>query len=1791
MKDAETLFVEPKDGVITSDELKERILAPEGYAVLTTEIGAGAVYKFSLDQSVASIKGKDKTVTYGASQWLTAGGAVETAMNNKKVVLNMLADAPEGGTIYLDEDHSYIAIAKNGFNVSVERATTTDLMVDEKTSEDGVTTYRAIRAVAQVDWYEEDEMYKPQLQHRIFETFKEAAGFAVEKNEDDEADAKVTILLATPSDLDPSDTYNLETGTLTVGGIATSTDLIAHITKDDTKDWAKQGELERGYYVWTIAETFTVSFDAGNGTPAPADQKVVYGKTADKPATDPVKKDAAGKVIPFVGWFVEKAGATQNAVFDDKYEAYDFSTPVTDNVTIVAIYGAARIDNLVGKRLGYYDSFQDAAKAIVVNQNWKNLPVIPMRDDTWTIDAPVNTTELGFLNKTIRIADSDFTVAVKFQDKGTGENSNRAKYAVVVDDSSEAWTAYTLTPAVATIAGWVDAPDPEYGIDDEYVKGFATVADAAKAAAGEKIIKIVSTNTDLSYELSDKDEVLLVEEGFGSNFTVTSGVAGLEVGFKVVPATTTPAVPEHRVYELIEAKASIISNDYQQVLFFKTFEDAVASGKNSPSNPIILLADGMSYEMPATPTNLYVFKGEHEDFKVTTTLKSDNETVPDPTEWYAIHEETNDKGVTTYSITDEDLVAYIGFKETVLEPGFGSKEWTIYKFYPQFAEAAAESDNGNHVVVMVATPTDASDVYTMTEVGQVIKVNQGSFENPTYPVNVMPGSGLAVVATAEKNKAGVYVATVYTSIDAYATVKARFGQDQELTTKTYGKDQLGTAVSDAVNNRDGEIVLFGDPGNGILYTFKDKDILNVVGTEYRFSTANFGATAGLAVNEETVENPVPGYKFSTIKKIASVGEGDTIQYFDNVRAAVLAAKDLEKFKPDQQQNPMNPTAVITLWADALGDNDEVVLTTNPATATDLNSVFIKTQGYAVDVVTDKNDDEHFIVVEPDTETGVSHYVLTEVAAIVLTATPDTPTTGVYDKEPFATFKEAAEKAFKNELAAVQLVKDPTLDKTDVFKMGSGKLNVISLTTDTDLHKLLNKSIVKDGGDSVFLDFEPAEKDVNYKGTFTVSGREASIELPSVGTKYFEKIEYAIAYAKNKPNLVVTPLVSITRNLDSLVIGAKDGDFFMLAGDTGYTVVLSAYNNANKLYFELVTDQSNPEKKIFKTAYFSVDTPDIDHYDEEFRPTYVKNCYANFSDAVAYADGVRVIDPLVAKPSLLPTGFYYGFNEEDTFRVRWAKTEAEDFKAMLTAPQGMTVKTKADEEYATTVTDFWVGNYTITLDGAGGLTVDGKPTYEISDIKAGEFIDLEPYKNVFSKSNQTISNWTPDVPKQMPTEDLTFKAVWAAPKTVHVVWSDPASGKILFDSQQAVGQDFAVVTLSMLKPTPERAGFSLDENNLWTPEIPATVPDTDETLNYSLNWIQQYNVSFLVDGSVIKTISVNEGSKLSDNPAVPVPEQPGMAYKWTLNGSDYDMSAAVKSNLTLTGTLVQDTITVDPAIELHEEIGFVFYINPNNYDPENLTVNFSYTSKYQTINENYDFSGIPDEDGYYEFRPVMCASDEMSDIVTVTVKYRNGAEPLFKQDYSIASVADGWLKEGRTANVDKLLRALLQYGDKAQVVFDNHPDKHITPDNPPRLVPIDPIYAPGTDPTTLDQYLEYVEFAIDLKSRIGMTIYMKTKDGYGINDVKVTVTDENGNVIPTTGPVQEGDEIVVKIPGLYPEELLNKCNVNISVKGVSATYVRSIMSCAYVVEHSSTSSNVKELVEALYQYALAADAIW
>ena len=109
-----------------------------------------------------------------------------------------------------------------------------------------------------------------------------------------------------------------------------------------------------------VTEVYTVTFDSYGGTPVPPKQEVEYGHAATKPA-DPTLKG-----YTFAFWYLGED--EQNAT------AYDFNTPVTENITLTAKWTQNTYTVTFDPNGGNELAEADKTKAVKIGEAYGELP-------------------------------------------------------------------------------------------------------------------------------------------------------------------------------------------------------------------------------------------------------------------------------------------------------------------------------------------------------------------------------------------------------------------------------------------------------------------------------------------------------------------------------------------------------------------------------------------------------------------------------------------------------------------------------------------------------------------------------------------------------------------------------------------------------------------------------------------------------------------------------------------------------------------------------------------------------------------------------------------------------------------------------------------------------------------------------------------------------------------------------------------------------------------------------------------------------------------------------------------------------------------------------------------------------------------------------------------------------------------------------------------------------------------------------------------------------------------------
>ena len=125
----------------------------------------------------------------------------------------------------------------------------------------------------------------------------------------------------------------------------------------------------------------------------------------------------------------------------------------------------------------------------------------------------------------------------------------------------------------------------------------------------------------------------------------------------------------------------------------------------------------------------------------------------------------------------------------------------------------------------------------------------------------------------------------------------------------------------------------------------------------------------------------------------------------------------------------------------------------------------------------------------------------------------------------------------------------------------------------------------------------------------------------------------------------------------------------------------------------------------------------------------------------------------------------------------------------------------------------------------------------------------------TKTGYTFKGWSPEVPATVPASDKTFTAQWEINQyTMTFVLGNGEENIVKTQNYQT----------ALEKPAdPTREGYTFTG---WDAEIPATIPAEDMT--FTAQWqVNKYKVTFIVDGQVVKEGEVEYGAAI-EKPADP-----------------------------------------------------------------------------------------------------------------------------------------------------------------------------------------------------------------------------------------------------------------------------------------------------------------------------------
>ena len=153
----------------------------------------------------------------------------------------------------------------------------------------------------------------------------------------------------------------------------------------------------------------------------------------------------------------------------------------------------------------------------------------------------------------------------------------------------------------------------------------------------------------------------------------------------------------------------------------------------------------------------------------------------------------------------------------------------------------------------------------------------------------------------------------------------------------------------------------------------------------------------------------------------------------------------------------------------------------------------------------------------------------------------------------------------------------------------------------------------------------------------------------------------------------------------------------------------------------------------------------------------------------------------------------------------------------------------------------------------------KVTYVVDGVQTDYMVEYGATVNMPDapeKEGYTFAGWTPEVPSVMPAQDLSFDAQFNI-NSYKVVFI--ADGVTVYEQLQEFGS-------TIVAPAdPAKEGYNFDG---WSPSVDTTVPSHDVTYT-ALFGTGEYKVTFMVDGSVYQSLSMDYGDVITTPAADPV----------------------------------------------------------------------------------------------------------------------------------------------------------------------------------------------------------------------------------------------------------------------------------------------------------------------------------
>ena len=403
----------------------------------------------------------------------------------------------------------------------------------------------------------------------------------------------------------------------------------------------------------------------------------------------------------------------------------------------------------------------------------------------------------------------------------------------------------------------------------------------------------------------------------------------------------------------------------------------------------------------------------------------------------------------------------------------------------------------------------------------------------------------------------------------------------------------------------------------------------------------------------------------------------------------------------------------------------------------------------------------------------------------------------------------------------------------------------------------------------------------YKVTFCIDGKE----VVAYDIKEGDSIVYPNEYGKEGYSLIWDTNIDIMPSYDITI----NGTFTVNSYTITYIVDGETFATDSITYGSEIILHDEPAKEGYTFSGWREIPETMPAKDITIEGSFTVNSYT----VTFIVDGEIYKSISVEYGTEIPT-------------VETPTKEGHTFSGWIDAPVTMHAKD------ITISGSFIVNSYNVQF-------VIDEDVYEIATVEYGTEITTP---TVPEKEGYTFSGWR-EIPKTMPAKDIV---VYGSYKVNYY--------KLIYIIENAVYMTSDVVFGSTIEPIdePQKEGYNF---NGWI-GLPNTMPAKDITIEGSFT-VNSYTVTFIVDGEIYKSISVEYGTEI---PTVETPTKEGHTFSGWIEAP----AIMPANNITIEGSFIVNSYNV------------IYKVYGKEYKTESVEYGTKLVLAEQPTKEGYTFSG-------------------------------------------------------------------------------------------------------------------------------------------------------------------------------------------------------------------------------------------